>query len=41
MSQAGPIQVAFVIDEDLRFIDEPPKRSGMYDAVAVALKFRA
>ena len=34
-------EIAFVVDEDLRLVFEPPERRGMDDAVAVALVFAA
>src|SRR5215469_9958833 len=34
-------QIAFVIDEDLRLVFEPPERGGMHDAVAIALELGA
>ena len=34
-------QVAFVIDEHLRLVGQPPERAGMDDAIAVALEFAA
>jgi hypothetical protein len=38
MTEACAVVVTLVIDEDLRFVFETPKRPGMDDAVAVALK---
>ena len=34
-------QVAFVVDEHLRLVDQPPERGGMNDAVTVSLEFVA
>ena len=34
------VQVAFVIDEHLRLVDQAPERGGMDDAIAVALDIR-
>ena len=31
-------QVAFVVQEDLGLVDQPPERGGMHDAVAIALE---
>ena len=39
--QPRAVQVAFVIDEHLRLVDQTAERGGMNDAVAVALKFAA
>ncbi len=41
MRQPGPVQIAFVIDEHLGLVDQPAKRRGMNDAVAIALIFRS
>ena len=38
MRQPRPKQVAFVIDEDLRFVLEAPERRRMNDPVAVPLE---
>ena len=38
VGQAGAEQVAFVIDEDLGLVFQPPERAGMHDAVAIALE---
>ena len=37
VGQSRAVVIAFVINEDLRLVDEPPERCGVYDAVAVAL----
>jgi hypothetical protein len=34
-------QVAFVVQKNLRFVNQPPKRRAVHDAVAVALKLAA
>ena len=39
MGQSGSVQVAFMIDENLGLVHEPPKPGGMNDAIAIALKF--
>ena len=39
MRQAGAVQVALVVDEDLGLVHQPAERGGMHDAVAVALVF--
>ena len=36
--EAGAKQIAFVVEEHLGFVDQAPKRGGMHDAIAVALK---
>ena len=41
MGQAGAEQVALVIEEDLRLVDQAAKRGGVNDAVTVALERRA
>ncbi len=41
MREARAVEIAFVIDEDLRLVDEPAERRRMHDAVAVALVFGA
>ena len=41
MSDARAIQIAFVIDEDLRLVDQPAEGGGMHDAIAVALELAA
>src|SRR6185437_15072232 len=41
MGYPGAIQVAFVIDEDLRFVNQTPEGIRMDDAVAVALELAA
>ncbi len=41
MGEAGAIVVAFVIDKNLRFVGEPPKRRGMDNAVAIAAEIIA
>ena len=41
MRQPRAIEIAFVIDEHLRLVDQPAKGIGMHDAVAVALVFGA
>jgi hypothetical protein len=41
MRDAGSIQVAFMIDEYLCLVDEPPKRIRVDDAIAIALKLGA
>ncbi len=41
MGQPGAEVLAFVLEEDLRLVLQPPKRRRMDDAVAVALEFRA
>src|SRR5215468_6047267 len=40
MGQPGPVMIALVIDEYLRLMGQPAKRSGVNDAIAVALKHR-
>src|SRR5215472_9101179 len=40
MGQPGAVMIALVIDEYLRLMGQPAKRSGMNDAIAVALKHR-
>ncbi len=40
VGQAGPVVIAFVIDEDLGLVFQPTERGRMDDAVAVALKDR-
>ena len=37
MCQAGAVQVALVIDEDLRLVHQAPERSRVDNAVAIAL----
>src|SRR5258708_4336458 len=39
--QAGPEQVAFMVDEYLRLVLQAPERGAVNDAIAVALKLRA
>ena len=41
MRQPRSVQIALVIDEHLGLVDQPAKRGGMHDAIAVALIFRA
>ena len=41
MRDAGAVQVAFVIHEDLGLVDEAAKRIRMDDAIAIALKLAA
>ena len=41
MREAGSKQVAFVIEEHLRLVDQPPERGGMHDAIPIALVFGA
>ena len=41
MRDTGSIQVAFVIHEYLRLVDEPPKRIRMNDAIAISLELGA
>ena len=36
MGEPGAVMIAFVIDEDLRLVRQPPERGRMDDAVAVA-----
>ena len=38
MRQTGAEQIAFVVQEDLRLVDEAPERGGVNDPVAVALE---
>ena len=38
MREPGAEQVALVVQEHLRFVDQPPERGGVHDAVAVALE---
>ena len=35
---AGAKQVAFVVEEDLRLVDQPAKRGAVHDAIAIALE---
>jgi hypothetical protein len=37
MRQARSKQVAFVVDEDLRLVDEPAEGRAVHDAIAVSL----
>jgi hypothetical protein len=37
--QSRSVEVAFVVDEDLRLINQSTKSVGVHDAIAVALKF--
>ena len=39
--QARSEEIAFVIDEDLRFVFQPPERGQMYDAISVTLEVPA
>ena len=39
--QARSEEIAFVIDEDLRFVFQPPERGRMYDAISVTLEVPA
>ncbi len=39
--EARAIEVALVVHEDLRLVDQAPERGGVDDAVAVALEFGA
>jgi hypothetical protein len=41
VGEAGAKQVAFVVDEHLGLVFQPPERGGMNDAVTVALEFGA
>jgi hypothetical protein len=41
MGQPGAVMIAFVVEKDLGFLLQPPKRRGMNDAVAVALEIGA
>jgi hypothetical protein len=41
MREAGAEQVAFVVQKNLRFVNQPPKRRAVHDAVTVALKLAA
>ncbi|OIQ68018.1 hypothetical protein GALL_503940 [mine drainage metagenome] len=41
MGQAGAVIIALVFDKHLRLVFQTPKRRGMDDAIAVALKRRA
>src|SRR5262249_62273022 len=41
VGQAGPVVVAFVVDEDLGLVLEPAERRAVDHAVAVALEARA
>ena len=38
---ARAIQVAFVVDEHLRLVDQAAESAGMHDAIAIALVFAA
>jgi hypothetical protein len=39
--QPRPVEIALVIDEHLRLVDEPPERGRMNDSIAVALVLAA
>jgi hypothetical protein len=39
MREPGAKQVAFMVQKNLGFVDQPAKRSAVNDAVTVALKF--
>ena len=39
MGQARPIEITFMIDENLGLVNEAPESCGMYDAVAIPLVF--
>ena len=41
MREPGAVQIALVVDEDLRLVDEAPERRAMHDAVTVALMLAA
>lgn len=41
MRQAGAEEIAFMVEEDLRLVNQPAECGGMHDAVAVALVVRA
>ena len=41
MRQAGSVQIAFVINEDLGFVDEPAECRGMDNPIAIALVLTA
>jgi len=41
MGQARAKEVTFMVEKDLRFVDQSPKSGGMNNAVAVTLKGRA
>jgi len=38
MGEAGPEEIALVIDEDLRLVLEPAERGAVDDSIAVALE---
>ena len=40
MGQPGAVMITLVIDKDLRLMRQPAKRSGVNDAISVALKYR-
>src|SRR6266849_1336297 len=40
MRQPGPVQIAFVIDENLGLVDQPAESGRMHDAIAIPLIFR-
>src|ERR1700684_15371 len=40
MRQPRPVQIAFVVDEDLGLVHQSAERGRMYDAVAITLIFR-
>jgi hypothetical protein len=41
MREARPVEVAFVIDEYLGLVDEPPEGCRVHDSIAVTLKLAA
>src|SRR4030088_3316558 len=40
MGQPCSVQIAFVVDENLGLVHQPPERGRMHDAVAISLIFR-
>jgi hypothetical protein len=38
MRQSGPKQIAFMVEEDLRFVNQTPKSCGVNDAITISLK---
>ena len=36
--QSRPVIITFVVDEDLRFVLQPPERTGVQDTITVALE---
>jgi hypothetical protein len=41
MREARPVEVALVVHENLRLVDEAAKRGGVNDTIAVSLKLAA